>query len=195
MLNNLERTFKNSCDWSGVGGCEFTVWSEMRFPRMRYSCWILWQWKEVGIVGEGGGPGPLGLLQWLLPWLMVELTQPATDIAMGSMRLRTDTFDSPPPSMGTHPPEESSLVITCARTRTSELFLQYKQNKNHRNNISFSFNTKRRGKEEVFGSFPNLEQQESSDEAILILFQRISPLDLYLLHETPTWEFVLIELV
>ena len=128
MWVGLKRVGKSP---SGCGGdgCEFTVWSEMRFPRMRYSCWMLWQWKEDGMVGEGGGPGPLGLLQWLLPWPMAELTQPATDMAMGSMRLRTDTFDSPPPSMGTHPPEESSLVITCARTRTNELFLQHKQNK------------------------------------------------------------------
>ncbi len=38
--------------------------------------------------------------------------------------LRTDTLESPPPPMGTQPPVESSRIITCARTRTTELPLK-----------------------------------------------------------------------
>ena len=38
--------------------------------------------------------------------------------------MRTDTLESPPRSMGTQPPEESSRVITCALTRTNESLLQ-----------------------------------------------------------------------
>ena len=86
--------------------------------------------------GEGGGPGPLVLLQrLLLPPLtdacravtpvevVKEETETAAALADASERLRTETLDKPPPSMGTHPPDESSRVITCALTRTSESLL------------------------------------------------------------------------
>ena len=77
-------------------------------------------------LGDGGGPGPLVLLPRLavmLAALLLATTDAEFDEWTGRTRLRTDTFDSPPPSIGTQPPDESSRVITCARTRTNESFL------------------------------------------------------------------------
>lgn len=106
----------------------------MRLPRMRYSCcWMmLLQW-HTGMVGEGplgdgGGPGPLVLLPRLLTAMLVALLLATTDAELRT-RLRTETFDKPPPSIGTQPPDESSRVITCARTRTNESFLIKQTNK------------------------------------------------------------------
>lgn len=107
---------------------------------------------EWGGAGEwwGGPPPPLvlllrllalllllaGLLLFLLLLLLLlDVVTAATMAAwIGRMRLRTETLESPPPSIGTQPPDESSRVITCALTRTNESFL-FKINKSNELNV------------------------------------------------------------
>lgn len=109
---------------------------------------------EWGGAGEWwGGPGPppplvlllrllalllllAGLLLFLLLLLLLlDVVTAATMAAwIGRMRLRTETLESPPPSIGTQPPDESSRVITCALTRTNESFL-FKINKSNELNV------------------------------------------------------------
>lgn len=66
--------------------------------------------------------------------------------------MRTETLERPPPSIGTQPPDESSLVITCALTRTKESFLfgTSKQSRRNENRSSLSSSTTTTSKTVLF---------------------------------------------
>lgn len=107
-----------------------TDWSVIRFPKMRYSCFLF---------GAPGGEVPVDAWPWLLVFVLVVVCEELVVEGAGvmvvvgilvpfvvlswcpppgtSLRL-TETFAKPPPPRGTQPPELSSLVITCALTLT-----------------------------------------------------------------------------